>query len=116
MPNDKLIMAMPFYTRLWTIGTDKNGDQTLKSKAYGMDSAEKVLSNNKVEATWDSTTGQYYAEFETKDGVNKIWLEEERSLEEKMKAIYENNLAGVAAWKLGFERESVWNMIMKYVN
>lgn len=45
-----------------------------------------------------------------------MWLEDEKSLEEKLKVMKENNLAGTAVWKLGFENASVWELILKYVN
>lgn len=116
VPADKLIMAVPFYTRLWTEKTADDGTVKVTSKVYGMNGADTMLKDYGVEAAWDDSTGQYYAEFGTAEGTNKIWLEQEDSIEEKMKAIYNNKLAGVAAWKLGYERDSIWNIILKYVN
>ena len=59
---------------------------------------------------------QYYAEYESGGNTYKIWLEEEKSLEEKLKVIMDNNVAGIASWKLGLEKSSVWSVILKYVN
>jgi spore germination protein YaaH len=45
-----------------------------------------------------------------------MWQEEEKSIEKKMKVIYEAEVAGVAAWKLGLEKESIWDVIIPYLN
>lgn len=115
VPKERLIMAMPFYTRVWmeeTIG----GETKVKSEARSMESAWSYMTENGAEPTWDEKTGQYYAEFK-KDGIlYRCWLEDDKSIEKRMKAVSEENIAGVAAWRLGFEKPSVWNIIIKYVN
>lgn len=117
VPAEKVINGVPFYTRLWKITTNKNGSTELSSEAIGMDQADETLASNGVEAAWDEGTMQDYAEFTGGDGNNyKIWLENEKSIEEKAKLVKEYNLGGIAAWKLGFERSSIWDVILKYVS
>ena len=41
---------------------------------------------------------------------------EETSIEDKMQLIKQYDLAGVASWRLGYERASIWDVILKYVN
>lgn len=112
VPAEKVINAVPFYTRLWE--TKASGD--LISSALGMNAADKTLSNNGVTAEWSDEAGQYYAEFEKGESFYQIWLEEERSIEEKAKLIKEYGLAGIASWRLGYERDEIWDVILKYVN
>lgn len=128
VPKEKVINAVPFYTRLW-IKTPKTEDEIasenestefipykLSSEIYSMANQDKLISANGLEPTWDETTGQYYAQYE-KDGITyEIWLEEEASIEEKMKLVDQFEIAGVASWKLGLEKKSVWDTIIKYVN
>ena len=111
VPANKNIIAIPFYTRLW-----EETSEGVTAKAYSMDQAQAILDQNKVEAKWDNETSQYYAEFKSDGKTYKIWLEEEKSLEEKLKVITSNNVAGIASWKLGLEKSSVWSTILKYVN
>lgn len=111
----QVIMAMPFYTRIWK-ETTVDGETTVTSEARSMDSAWDYMTGNGAEPAWDEETGQYYAEFELDGVVYKCWFEEEESIEGRMKVISEYNIAGVAAWRLGFERANVWNTIIKYVN
>ena len=68
-----------------------------------------------MEVYWNKDVSQNYGELVTAEGTQKIWLEDEKSLEEKMKLVQQYELAGVAAWKLGFERADVWEIISKYL-
>ena len=106
VPKDKIICAIPFYTRLWKIT-----DGVLSSEALSMRSAEETVSANDATYVWDEETAQNYAEY-SKDGSDyKIWLEDADSIEEKVVAIANANIAGVAAWRLGFEKSSIWTVI-----
>ncbi|MGN0317213.1 MAG: glycosyl hydrolase family 18 protein [Lachnospira sp.] len=109
VPKEQLIVGIPFYTRIWTV---KDGVTT--GKAVSMQAALDYLAERNITPVWDETVGQYTASF-TEDGANiLIWLEEETSIEEKMKIISEADVAGVAAWKMGLERDEVWSVIAKY--
>lgn len=112
VPAEKVINAVPFYTRFWR--TDEDGN--VSSEALGMDAADAKAANNEVEPTWDEESRQYYIELEYEGSIYQMWMEEERSIEEKMKLIKEYNLAGVASWRLGYERPGIWDVILKYVN
>lgn len=112
VPKEKVINAVPFYTRFWR--TDEEGE--VSSEALGMDSAQQRAKNNEVEPTWDETTRQYYIELEYEGSIYQMWMEEERSIEEKMQLIKQYGLAGVASWRLGYERAGIWDVILKYVN
>lgn len=112
MPRERIVMAIPFYTRLWA--EDESGK--LSSEALTMNGAKDVLERNKVTAEWDAVTGQNYAEYKA-DGVTyKIWLEDTDSLHERLKVIAGANVAGVAAWRLGFETEEIWPIMDAYMN
>lgn len=112
VPAQKVINAVPFYSRLWC--TDGSG--ALSSSAVGMNTAAKAVADNGAAPEWNEETGQYYAEFSNSEGFYQIWLEEERSIEEKAKLIKEYELAGIASWRLGYEKKEIWDVILKYVN
>ena len=106
VPKEKLISAIPFYTRIW-----KEDASGTSSQSVGISSAKEWVEINQVELYWQEDLGQYYGELE-KDGVNyEIWMEEERSLELKMQLIRDNGLAGVACWRLGLEPADVWDVV-----
>ena len=114
VPRERIVMGIPFYTRLWT-EQDVDGNVHLSSEALTMKGAANVLEQNGVRAEWDAETSQNYAGFE-KDGMTyKIWLEDEDSLRERLKVITGADMAGVAAWRLGFETEEIWPIIEEYM-
>lgn len=111
VPAEKVINAIPFYTRIWT--TDNSG--MVSSRACGMDEAEAFLTENGLEKYWDKENSQNYAEMQAEDGYYQVWLEDAASIEEKMKLIQSYGLAGVAEWKLGFEQPEIWDVITSYL-
>ena len=114
---EKVVSGIPFYTRLWCTTTNEDGTTTVTSEAMGMNQAQQTLENNQVEASWDETTGQNYAQFNGESGeLYQIWLEDTESLTRKLELIKNYDLGGVAEWKLGLEDDSVWDLIAKYVS
>ena len=108
---ERVIMALPFYTRLW-----KLSNEGLTSAAYSMSGAQSILDDRGVKPSWDTATGQYYAEYQEGGATFQIWLEEEKSIEEKLKAVTQSGVHNVSFWRLGFEKTEVWNTVANYIN
>lgn len=110
VPAEKLILGVPFYTRLWK-ETPKDGKIELTSQALSMESMEEFLKENKAQKSWDSESGQFYSEF-VKDGATyKVWLEDEKSMNLRTSLVHKYELAGAAAWRLDFEAPGIWSVI-----
>lgn len=112
MPADQVICGIPFYTRVWT---EKFGQSAIISEVLCMDGAKNYAKENQMTETWDASLGQNVATVETSDARYTIWMEDEQSMEEKLKVIQSADLAGVAEWKLGFECADVWSLISEYI-
>lgn len=106
VPKEKVIHAVPFYTRVWTV----SGGVT-SSKAYGIKDAKEWVEANNIELVWDDVLGLYYGEMDNSNGTHSIWMEEEDSMSLKINAVRDADLAGVACWRLGFEPADIWNII-----
>lgn len=106
VPKEKLIAAVPFYTRVWM---EREGKTT--SSALGLPGSKKWVEENKVELYWQEELGQYYGELNTDEGTKFVWMEDETSLGLKMDKIRENDLAGAAFWKLGLEMAEIWDVV-----
>lgn len=102
---DKLILGIPFYTRVWE---EKDGEIT--NTAINMKDIDKIVQNNATK-TWDDNLKQYYIEY-VEDGVtHKIWAEDEESIRYKLSLIQEYNLAGSAFWTKDRETDSIWGIV-----
>ena len=111
VPAKRVINAIPFYTRLWRI---TGGNVT--SEAIGMDQAQQTIADNNVETYWDKTTSQNYGKYDIDNSTYQIWLEDAQSVAEKVKLVSKYDLAGVSAWKLGFENNGIWQVISDNLN
>lgn len=106
VPKEKVVNAIPFFTRVWT-----EGDNGTSSSALGIEGAQKWVEENNVELIWQEELGQYYGELFTDEGKKYIWMEEKNSIQLKMNLIEEYGLAGVACWKAGFEPKDIWDVV-----
>ena len=104
--SQKLILAVPFYTRLWT--TNSNGELIGKT-TVSMKNINSVIPEG-TEIKWDDELKQNYAEFSDGSNTRKIWIEDIDSLKAKVSLIKENNLGGVASWQKDMETDDVWDM------
>ncbi len=103
---DKLILGIPFYTRLWV---ERNGKISSRETVL-MNSVDKALPSN-VEKQWKDDVKQYYVEYKQSGATYKMWIEDEKSIEEKLNLIQQYGLAGASFWEKDMETNSVWNLI-----
>ncbi len=114
VPREKMVLGVPFYTRLWI--ERRTGDKLeVSSKALGMEAAEQWLAGKGIKAERDPETGLRYVQRTEGDVTYKLWLEDEESMTMRMNLMEKYGLAGVAAWRRGFERPSIYKVIEPFV-
>lgn len=111
VPAERVINAIPFYTRLW-----RTTGGNVTSEAIGMDQAQQTIADNNVETYWDKNASQNYGKYDIDNSTYQIWLEDAQSVAEKVKLVSKYDLAGVSAWKLGFENNGIWQVISDNLN
>ena len=125
IPQDKLIHALPFYTRVWAFdaaaeipeGADPySADYVISSTAKGMGTSKNLLLEHQAELVWDDEVSQYYGEYEEDGTIYRIWLEDATSLKAKLDVVAEYDPAGIAFWKLGLESDDVWTWVKDYLD
>ncbi|WP_429845267.1 glycosyl hydrolase family 18 protein [Brevibacillus sp. FIR094] len=113
VPNEKLLLGVPFYTRLWTEAKQADGTVKVSSKAYSMTKAQEWINERKLTPVMDEASGQHYVEYkDPKDGnVYKMWIEDVTSMKKRMEIVNKYDLAGAASWRRGFEVPEIWQAI-----
>lgn len=106
VPPEKMVLAMPLYTRVWT---EKDGK--VSSKAIGMEKAAAIVKEKKLEPALDAAAGQHYVEYEQDGARQRIWLEDETSMQARVALVHKYKLAGVATWQRAFQGGNVWSTI-----
>ncbi len=113
VPAERLVNAMPFYTRLW--GQNKSG-KIVSSEALDMKTAQETISKNSAKLTWDEAAGQNVATYEKTNINYSMWVEDANSIKLRLDESKKNALGGVGFWRLGYETEDVWKFIAEYKN
>lgn len=111
VPADKVINAVPFYTRIW-----ETKDGQLGSQAVGMDVVEEYVRAHNIPIEWDEETCQNYGEYMAGGSLYQIWLEDENSMEVKLNIMEKYQIGGVASWRLGYEKPEIWDLIGVYLS
>lgn len=106
VPNEKLILGVPLYARLWQV---KDSGE-VSSSALSMDKVQEWLDVHQLTPTYDEASGQNYAELyvDEEKSTYKIWLEDELSLRKRADLAAKYELAGIASWSRSFANELAW--------
>lgn len=107
VPKEKLLLGIPLYTREWT-ETKANGKIRTKSQTRWMKDVEKIIQDKNITPTWLPEIGQDYLEYEEDGKKHRIWIENARSIKERLSLVHKYDLAGAASWRKGFETDDVW--------
>lgn len=107
IPSSKIILGVPFYTRLWM----EESDGTLTTKTYSMKNSQEFLSNYNLTPNMDNISGQNYVAVRLGDTMHKLWIEDAESIGKRADTVIKYNLAGISAWQKGFETEDIWQVL-----
>ena len=113
IPNDKLVLGIPLYTRLWKEEETESGNVQVSSKALSMAAVEKWIKDRDLTPILDEDSRQNYVEYfdEQENATYKIWLEDEHSLQQRVQFIHDYQLAGIATWSRFFANEDAWEVM-----
>ena len=104
------------HSRIYIFGTGEDKKVTVTSEVVKMNNQQTVVNNSGASPKWSDKYGQYYIEYQKDGKTYKMWMEESKSIEQKLQAAKKAKIAGTSVWKLGMEDPTVWDTIIKYVN
>ena len=110
--NSKIILAIPLYARLWT--EDSSG-KVVKQSTVSLKNMNSIIPE-RANKQWNDDLKQYYVEYKDNSYTKKIWIEDEKSLKEKISLITNNNLGGVASWEKGMETDNFWEFLKQEIS
>lgn len=105
--SNRLVLGVPFYSRFWRV----RNDVVVSTSTMTMKTAKDYMDKHSDSVEWVEESGQYVVRYKDKNDDIEIWVENEKSLKEKLKLISKYKLAGFAAWRWGFENEETWSLI-----
>lgn len=110
VPNEKLILGVPLYTRLWKEQLKEDGTTEVTAKALSMAQAKEWIAEKGVQQIYDEESGQNYVEYFAEDekATYKIWIEDELSLNKRADLASSYQLAGIGTWSRFFGDETAW--------
>ncbi|WHH57235.1 S-layer homology domain-containing protein [Petroclostridium sp. X23] len=112
VPADKMLLGLPFYTRLWE---EQNG-RVLNTFPISMQKANDLINDNHGKVIWDQPSGQRLATYIKGNKTYKIWIEDTDSINLKTSLVHKYGLAGVASWRRGYETPDIWPALNKALN
>ena len=105
--SNKIVACIPSYSILWT---EKNSN-VVNSKVYNLSSIQDYITKNKLTKKYLENLKQNYIEFKKGSLVYRMWVEDDTSIKNRMEIIKNNNLCGVAIYKLGYENNDILSLI-----
>ena len=111
IPRSKLMLGVPFYIRLWEV--DANG-KLLSNRAVFMSQAEALLKDaTELSVASDPQYGLDKVQF-AKDGKRYVfWMENVATALKRVDIAKKHDLAGIAAWRLGYEPAELWTELLR---
>lgn len=111
VPPEKLLLGLPFYTRLWKEESDGNNTKVTSPRVLTMQGSRNYVNDNNLETVWDRDSGQFYAEHKSGNITNRVWIEDHNSINLKSSLALKYRLAGTAAWRRSDETREVWEVL-----
>lgn len=107
VPASKLVLGVPLYTRIWTV--DSTG-KVISNPSAKMPNARSLLAEKKITPVWLQKENQYYAEYPNGANTSKIWIEDSRSIANRLNLVSKYQLAGAASWQLSQGEDQIWEV------
>lgn len=113
VPNERLILGVPLFARLWKEVIQEDGSTEITTKAFSMEKVKEWLAEHSLTPVYNPDSGQNYAEYYSPDekATYRIWIEDGTSLSKRANLVNTYKLAGIASWSRYFADQSAWTAL-----
>jgi len=120
VPKEKILLGIPFYGYGWQ--TESHSPQSNSFPDTGFTATysfvQSLFTNSEVSniiTGWDDTALCPYISYEKEGNIYMIYYENKTSISYKVEYVKQLDLAGVAIWAIGYEKDSreLWDVIAK---
>jgi spore germination protein YaaH/putative cell wall-binding protein len=110
IPKQKLLLGLAAYGYDWS----SNGSA---AKACSLNQIYSIAAKYGAQIKWDNTSDTSYFNYTDSSGIyHSVWFENSTSIAFKLDMVNNNNLAGVALWRIGLENSDYWTAIKTKFN
>jgi len=110
IPRNKLMLGIPFYVREWKLDST---NKLVSNRAIFMKEIPKLIADTNAQGELDPESGQMKYKY-VKDGFTYLfWAETESTVKARIDIAKSYDLAGIAAWRLGYESSDLWTMMLR---
>lgn len=116
VPDEKIILAIPFYGFEWQTESTNYKSKTIPETGAGAtyERVRTLLDNRKdIKVNWDEKAQSPWIVYQHNGLIKQIYYEDEQSMQKKVELIQANQLGGAAIWAVGFEGdyEEPWDVL-----
>ncbi|MGG4033971.1 glycosyl hydrolase family 18 protein [Paenibacillus cisolokensis] len=110
IPRSKLMLGIPFYVREWQLDAD---GKPVASRAVYMKEVPKLIAERGAKGTLDRESGQMKYTYQKDGSTYVFWAETEQTVKQRIELAKTYDLAGIAAWRLGYESADLWTTLLR---
>lgn len=106
----KVVIGVPFYGYDWPPG---GRARALPWSDIEDLIAERNLTVNMMERNRYGRVDESWFSYQSSSGMRQVWFMTDSGLESKLDLVLEQDLAGIAIWRIGYEKPEYWEIIRR---
>ena len=107
VPKEKLLLGVPMYTRVWVV--DSSG-KVIRNPSASMPYVQTLITEKNLTPVWLEKEKQHFISYNNGTYTDKIWVEDARSIANRLDLVSKYGLAGSACWQYSQASQEIWDV------